>query len=75
MDDTTLTGGNKDENGLRGVWRKSSYSMSNGQCVEVASLVGDRIGVRDSEAVALIGPTLRFGHLAWSVFLAELRSS
>jgi hypothetical protein len=54
-------------------WRKSSYSMSNGNCLEVSSLAGGRIGVRDSKAVA--GPVLRFEPEAWAVLLTGLRAS
>lgn len=74
MSDNTLNRDNEDECNPGGSWRKSSHSMSNGQCVEVASLASDRIGVRDSQAVASAGPVLRFGRPAWSVFLAELRA-
>ena len=54
-------------------WRKSSYSMSNGQCIEVARLVAGHIGVRDSKAAE--GPVLRFEPGAWTAFLAELQTS
>ncbi|NRQ40038.1 DUF397 domain-containing protein [Nonomuraea sp. NN258] len=31
-------------------WRKSSYSGANGgDCIEVAALSGDRVGIRDTE--------------------------
>jgi hypothetical protein len=53
-------------------WIKSSYSFSNGNCVEVASLPGDEIGVRDSKDTA--GPILRFAPEEWSVFLGGMRS-
>ena len=54
-------------------WRKSSYSMSNGQCVEAARLPGGCIGVRDSKAAE--GLVLRFEPEAWTAFLVELRTS
>ncbi len=40
------------------IWRKSSYSFSNGNCVEVALLPGGEVGLRDSQDVD--GPILRF---------------
>jgi Domain of unknown function (DUF397) len=64
---------NGDEYDLVGGWWKSSYSMSNGHCLETARLTGGRIGIRDSKAVE--GPVLRFEPRAWATFLAELRSS
>ena len=61
--------------GDNGVWRKSSYSMSNGQCVEMTRFAGGTgVGVRDSQAVAG-GVVLRFGPVAWAAFLSELRAS
>ena len=58
-------------------WRKSSYSMSNGHCVETARLAGVAgvagVAVRDSQAAG--GAVLHFGPGAWSAFLAELRES
>jgi hypothetical protein len=53
-------------------WRKSSFSMSNGHCLEAARFAGG-IGVRDSKATD--GPVLGFGSEAWSAFVAELRAS
>ena len=55
-------------------WRKSSYSMSNGQCVEAARLAGGRrIGVRDSAVTG--GAVLRFEPEAWIIFVTKLRTS
>jgi hypothetical protein len=39
------------------VWRRSSYSNGGGNCVELAYVPGDRIGVRDSKNPAA-GPIL-----------------
>ncbi|MEU2091923.1 DUF397 domain-containing protein, partial [Nocardia beijingensis] len=39
-------------------WFKSSYSASNGQCVEIAHLNNGTVGMRDSKNP--IGPTLTF---------------
>jgi Domain of unknown function (DUF397) len=61
-----------DESNLGEFWQKSSYSMSNGHCVETTRLVDGHIGIRDSRAVA--GPVLRFGPGAWATFLGELQT-
>jgi len=72
MGDRAPTGDNGDERNP-GDWRKSSYSMSNGHCLETARLAGGRIGVRDSKAAE--GLVLRFEPGTWAAFLAELRAS
>ena len=53
------------------VWRKSSHSEA-GSCVEVAH-TAELVFVRDSKDRA--GRVLRFPHLAWASFLADMRSS
>jgi hypothetical protein len=53
-------------------WRKSTYSAYNGNCVEVADLGADRIGVRDSKAGAG-SPVLQFSPAAWAAFLVSIK--
>ena len=53
-------------------WIKSSLSFSNGNCVEVASLPDDGIGVRDSKDSE--GPVLRFTSGEWHAFLGGVRN-
>lgn len=55
----------------RNVWRKSSRSGNNGQCVEVRDR-GAQVDVRDSKA-----PTagmLSFDPAAWSAFTGSLKA-
>jgi Domain of unknown function (DUF397) len=52
-------------------WAKSSFSFSNGNCVEVAGLPGGSVGVRDSQDPA--GPVLRFTRGGWDTFLGGAR--
>jgi len=52
-------------------WRKSSYSNSSGNCVEVTS--ADRfVAVRDTKQVGH-GPLLEFTEAAWRRFLTEAK--
>jgi hypothetical protein len=53
-------------------WRKSSYSCSNGDCVEVAPLDTARVGVRDSKDRQ--GPVLTFSLPQWRTFVAGIRA-
>ncbi|MBV9013073.1 MAG: DUF397 domain-containing protein [Pseudonocardiales bacterium] len=48
-------------------WRTSSYSTSQANCVEVATLGGPVIGVRDSKDPH--GPVLTIPARRWSAFL------
>jgi hypothetical protein len=47
-------------------WRKSSYSASSGNCVEVAR-AASTVRVRDSKQFGS-GPVLGFSHAAWRAF-------
>ena len=50
-------------------WRKSSFSGSMGDCIEVSS--AGQIKVRDSKVTA--GPRLEFSARAWAAFTGNLR--
>ncbi|MEU7140477.1 DUF397 domain-containing protein [Nocardia sp. NPDC046473] len=51
-------------------WFKSSQSAGGGECVEVAFLDSDMIGVRDSKNPA--GPALIFTPTEWATFTASI---
>jgi hypothetical protein len=55
---------------VRPIWRKSSYSLANGECVEVAVFDGDII-VRDSKDK--LGVRLHCRTAAWREFLATIK--
>ncbi|MDM4723073.1 DUF397 domain-containing protein [Micromonospora sp. WMMA1363] len=52
------------------MWRKSSRSGGEGNCVEVAAFAA-AVGVRDSKDRP--GPALSFGPAAWTRFVAATR--
>jgi hypothetical protein len=55
-------------------WRKSSYSGGNGgNCVEMASVVGPLVAVRDSKDPN--GPNLAFTTPMWQSFVQTLRGA
>jgi uncharacterized protein DUF397 len=56
---------------MNATWAKSSFSFSNGNCVEVAGLPGGSVGIRDSRDPG--GPVLRFTRGAWGAFLGGAR--
>jgi hypothetical protein len=49
-------------------WRKSTYSFSNGNCVEVADLPSGGVAIRDSKDPS--GPVLTFTPAQWRAFTA-----
>ncbi|MEV0110743.1 DUF397 domain-containing protein [Nocardia sp. NPDC050799] len=53
-------------------WFKSSYSGGSQDCVEVAFIEGDVVGVRDSKDRS--GPALSFSSAAWDMFTLSARS-
>ncbi|GII64613.1 hypothetical protein Skr01_46980 [Sphaerisporangium krabiense] len=54
-------------------WRKSRYSGTDDNCVEVASLTASSVAVRDSKDPA--GPTLRVAHHEWAAFIGGLKGN
>ena len=55
------------------VWRKSSHSMQNGECGEVAAVAKGQVAVRDSKDVN--GPVLTFAPGTWAQFVRSIKTS
>ncbi|WP_327190561.1 DUF397 domain-containing protein [Streptomyces xinghaiensis] len=53
------------------MWRTSSHSGGQGDCVEVAGNIPGTVPVRDSKRPG--GPVICFSRSAWSAFLDRLR--
>ncbi|RKN35864.1 DUF397 domain-containing protein [Streptomyces hoynatensis] len=53
-------------------WRRSTYSSSDGKCVEVRDGVPGVVPVRDSKVPG--GPQLAVGAGAWGAFVTSLKS-
>ena len=71
MTSTTLSS-RRERPGSGSFWTKSSLSYANGNCVEVASLPGGEIGVRNSRNSG--GPVLKFTSDEWHAFLGGVRN-
>lgn len=56
-----------------GIWRKSSWSAYNGNCVEVARLDSGVIAVRDTKGAGG-GPILTFDAAAWRSFVNGVKN-
>lgn len=54
------------------VWRKSTRSSGQDNCVEVAGNLPAIVAVRDSKNPA--GPALTFPHTAWGAFTGQVKS-
>jgi hypothetical protein len=52
-------------------WRKSSYSGSSANCVEICTSEPDTVAVRDSKNVP--GPELAISDQAWSAFTEAIK--
>ena len=57
----------------RAAWQKSSMSGYNGSCFEIARLVTDRVGVRDTKDKGS-GPVLVFNQDEWTAFTAGVKA-
>ncbi|MEU3167885.1 DUF397 domain-containing protein [Streptosporangium sp. NPDC006930] len=53
------------------MWKKSAHSSPNGNCVEVATLSGGGVGVRDSKNGS--GPVLVFTPDEWKAFVGGVK--
>ena len=54
-------------------WRKSSYSNSGANCVEIARIRNGKIAVRDSKDPD--GGMLSFSPDEWETFIAKIRTT
>ena len=52
-------------------WRKSSYSLGNGECIEIGSIGAGVVIIRDSKDAA--GSILRCGSDEWRSFISAVK--
>lgn len=52
-------------------WRKASYSVNNGQCVEVAS---DRAAVLVRDTAAPAGTVIAYSPASWQTFISSAKA-
>jgi len=72
MDSPIQPGSNDEADALDGaVWHKSSYSGTQGNCVEVARNLSGLVAVRDSKDPD--GPKLVVSHTQWRAFIHVLK--
>ncbi|WP_166029156.1 DUF397 domain-containing protein [Streptomyces chilikensis] len=57
----------------KALWRASTYSGGQGECLEIADNAGPCAPVRDSKKPT--GPVIVFGHPAWTTFTTHLVNS
>ncbi len=62
-----------DHDDLSTPWRRSSYSNSGANCVEIAKTRGGKISVRDSKSPER--GALSFSEDEWTTFVAKVRST
>ena len=53
-------------------WTKSSLSHANGNCLQIADIDGNQVGMRDSKNVT--GPVLAIPPEEWRAFLGGVRN-
>ncbi|TMQ91619.1 DUF397 domain-containing protein [Actinomadura soli] len=54
-------------------WQKSSYCMNASDCVELARLRPDTIGIRDSKQVQADGPVLAFSTPGFESLITRIK--
>jgi hypothetical protein len=62
-----------DHDGATTPWRKSSYSNTGANCVEVARTRSGKVAVRDSKNPD--GPVLSFSLDEWKAFVAKIQAT
>ena len=65
--------GVRTEDIARATWQKSSMSTYNGSCLEIARLLEDWVGVRDTKDKGS-GPVLIFSQSEWNAFLSGAKA-